>query len=297
VTNGTFNQNNISNTGGNGIRFSLTNTSTLGPGPSAGVPGNPIFITNNSITSITSTSGQAITYVLQGERSLSRAQGNFVIQCNGRNTGGCSAPTASPLASSATGSVILIRNNDFATATGIVDNNVIVSTQTPNAGGNNGIDARYGSPGGITSTPNLTLTVTNNSVSGTDGNGILLAGRGGSGSANIKVANNSVGASVNAGGAATEGIRVDAGDSASVNDSICLNMSGNTSAGSNGGSGLGIRKQGTNPAINNFGIQGIPQNPPTNQNVTDYLTAQNPNGNGLHIISGTAFTQCSTAPN
>jgi hypothetical protein len=298
VTNGSINQNNISGTGGNGIQVSLSNSSTLGPGPSGGVPGNPLSITNNSITSIASTGTQAITYALQGENSTvgKRAQGNFVIQCNGKNVSPCSAPTASPLGSSAIGTVILIGNNDFATATGIIDNNVIVSTQTPNGGGGNGIGGGNGSPGGTANTPNLTLTVTNNTISGTDGNGILLVGRGGSGTANFKIANNNVGAAVNTGGTARPGIRVDAGNNVSANDSVCLNMASNTSAGSNGAAGLGIHKEGTNPAINNFGIQTVPQNPPTNQNVTDYLTAQNPNGNGLLILSGTGFTQCTSAP-
>ena len=296
VTNAVINQNNISGTGGNGIQVSLSNTSTLGPGPTGGVAGSPIAITNNSITSIGAAGTQAITYALQGERSVQRAQGNFVIQCNGKNTSPCSAPTASPLGSSSIGTVILIGNNDLATATGVIDNNAIVSTQTPNGGGGNGIGGGNGSPGGTGSTPNLTLSVTNNSITGTDGNGILLVGRGGTGTANFKVANNNVGAAVNAGGTAREGIRVDAGNAVSVDDSVCLNMSGNTSAGSNGAAGLGVRKQGTNPTINDFGLQGIPQNPPSNQDVTDYVTAQNPNGNGLDIISGSGFIQCSSAP-
>ncbi len=296
VTNAVINQNTISGTGGNGIQVSLSNTSTLGPGPTGGVPGSPIAITNNSITSIAAAGTQAITYALQGERSVQRAQGNFVIQCNGKNTSPCSAPTASPLGSSSVGTVILIGNNDFATATGVIDNNAILSTQTANGGGGNGIGGGNGSPGGNGSTPNLTLTVTNNSITGTDGNGILLVGRGGTGTANFKVANNNVGAAVNAGGTAREGIRVDAGNAVSVDDSVCLNMSGNTSAGSNGASGLGVRKQGTNPTINDFGIQGIPQNPPTNTDVATFLNTQNPSGNGTDIISGSGYVQCSGAP-
>ncbi|MBV9602565.1 MAG: hypothetical protein JOZ87_37690, partial [Chloroflexi bacterium] len=296
----TINQNNISGSGGNGIQVSIGNASASGPGATAGIPNdasNRINITNNSITSIASSGTQAITFALEGANSGSRSQANFLIQCNGKNTGTCSAPTASPIGSSAIGTVILIGNNGFATMTGTVDNNAIVATQTPNGGGGNGIGGGNGVAGaGNAWTPDLTLTVTNNSISGTDGNDILLVGRGTSGTANLKIAGNTVAAPVNAGGTAREGIRVDAGNATSANDTVCLNMSGNTSAGSNGAAGLGVRKQGTVATTNVFGIQGIPQNPPANTDVMNFLNAQNPNGNGTDIISGSNYVQCSSAP-
>ncbi len=297
----TINQNNISGSGGNGIQVSISNANASGPGATAGLnSSNRINITNNSVTSLASGGTQAITFALSGGNSSSRGEANFLIQCNGSNSGSCSAPTGSPLGSSAIGTVMLIGNNGYATMTGSIDSNTIVSTQTPNDGGGNGIAGGNGVAGaGNAWTPDLTLTVTNNSISGTDGNGILLVGRGTSGTARFKIAGNSVGASVNAGGFASEGIRVDAGNAASSNpggDSVCLNMSANTSAGSNGASGLGIRKQGTDPAVNNFGIQGILQNPPSNTDVTTFLNSQNPSGHGTDIISGSGYTQCSSAP-
>jgi hypothetical protein len=182
--------------------------------------------------------------------------------------------------------------------TGTVDHNVITASHTPNLGGGNGIAGGNGVAGaGNAWTPNLTLIVTNNTISGTDGNGILLVGRGTSGTAKFKIADNNVSAPVNAGGFAAEGIRVDAGNAASANDSVFLNIFGNTSAGSNGAGGIGLRKQGTNAAVNVFGIfdsdTGLTNNP-TNTDVVNFVNSLNPNGNGTDIISGSGFVRDTT---
>jgi hypothetical protein len=92
------------------------------------------------------------------------------------------------------------------------------------------------------------------------------------------------------------GICVDAGNALSVNDAVCLNISGNTSAGSGGSDGIGLRKQGTVMTTNAFGLQGIPQTTPTNTDVANYVNAQNPAGGGTLIISGSNFAQCTSAP-
>ena len=300
VNGATINQNNISGSGGNGIQVSISNASTTGPGATAGIPNdasNRINITNNSVTSIDSTGTQAITYALQGANSALRSRGNFLIQCNGKNSGGCTAPTASPLASSAIGTVLLIGNNGYATATGIVDNNSIVATQTPNMGGGNGIAGGNGTAGtGNTETPLLTLTVTNNSISGTDGNGILLVGRGVSGTFNLRIAGNTVRTPVNARRLAREGIRVDAGNATSGDDAVCTTISGNTSAGSNGAGGIGIRKQGTVATTNDFGITGLAPSPATGPQAASFVAGQNPAGNGVDNINGDNFVSCATAP-
>ena len=82
----------------------------------------------------------------------------------------------------------------------------------------------------------MVLTVTNNTITGTDGNGILLVGRGTSGLAEFGIRNNSVAAPL---GGARPGIRVDAGNASSLDDAVCLDISGNTSAGSGGAQGIG----------------------------------------------------------
>jgi hypothetical protein len=100
----------------------------------------------------------------------------------------------------------------------------------------------------------LTLTATGNTISQTDGNGILLVGCGVTGVAKLKIQNNTVAAPPTG---VRPGIRVDAGNAASVNDSICLDISGNTSTGSGNVAGIGLRKQGTVTGTNAFSIVGM----------------------------------------
>ena len=124
---------------------------------------------------------------------------------------------ANPLDGSLIGTVILIGNNGFSDMAGVVNNNVIDANHTPGVagGGGNGIGGGNGTGGipGTNYTPRLSLIVTNNDISDTNGNGILLVGRStGSGSAYFKIANNVVDAPNNTGGSVREGIRVDAGN-------------------------------------------------------------------------------------
>jgi hypothetical protein len=184
---------------------------------------------------------------------------------------------------------------------GTVNNNSIDANHTPLAGGGNGIAGGNGVAGaGNAWTPNLTLTVTNNTITDTDGNGILLVGRSTSGVAKIKIANNNVAAPINVpGGSARPGIRVDAGNSSSADDAVFLNIFGNTSAGSNGAEGIGVRKEGTVSTTNDFGIfdaAGLPDlsNPPTNAQVETFLEALNPAGGGAFVINGSNFQRDTT---
>jgi large repetitive protein len=247
------------------------------------------------------TGTNAIIVANSGGNSASRTQTNFIISGNGRTAAlGGTAPGA--LGSSSIGTVILIGNNGFSTMTGTVDNNVITASQTPNLGGGNGIAGGNGVAGAGTAwTPDLTLTVTNNTISGTDGNGILLVGRGTSGTARFKIADNNVSAPVNAGGFAAEGIRVDAGNaSMGDNDSVFLNIFRNTTAGSNGAAGIGLRKQGSVSTINVFGIFDAPGGPtlpssPSNTDVQTFVNALNPaSSGGTDIISGSGFVRDTT---
>jgi len=300
LNNATINQNNITQVGGTGIQAQCSASNVTGPGAVCGTPGDPtklISITNNTVLPKT-TATQAITVANSGGNSGSRTKTNFLVQCNGKNTGGCTSPTGTALGSSDLGTVILIGNNGFADMTGTVNNNAIVATHTPNLGGGNGIAGGNGVAGaGNAWTPHLTLIVTNNSISGTDGNGILLVGRGTSGFADMKIANNNVGAPVNAGGTAREGIRVDAGNAASADDGVCLNIFGNTSAGSNGAAGIGIRKQGVVQTTNDFGITGLSPSPATGLQAASFVATNNPgSAGGVDAISGNNFQSCGTAP-
>jgi hypothetical protein len=103
-----------------------------------------------------------------------------------------------------------------------------------------------------TQTTNFTVSIHNNTVSQTDGVGIWAVSTNTAGLLKVSVKNNNVAAPLVG---PRPGIRVDAGR-ANGNSAVCLDISGNTSAG-NGMSGIGLRKQGIDPAINKFGIVGM----------------------------------------
>ena len=156
-------------------------------------------------------------------------------------------------------------------------------------------------------TPRLNLTVTANTITNTDGNGILLVGRGTSGQAYLKIQNNNVAAPINVGGTPRPGIRVDAGNAGSADDAVFVNISGNTSGGSNGAPGIGIRKQGTVAATNDFGIQGLSPATAPGSTAEDFVAAQNPNSalgvaaagfpvKHAYVISGDNFVTTTLVP-
>jgi hypothetical protein len=182
--------------------------------------------------------------------------------------------------------VILIGNNGYATMQATVNNNVIVGhtgNASPGIGGGNGIVLSSAE------TPLLNLTAMSNNISQTDGNGILLVGRGVTGQANLKIQNNTVAAPLTG---IRPGIRVDAGNSTSIDDAVCLNISGNTSAGSGGSQGIGLRKQGTISTVNDFSVNGMAAT--SSPGVESYVDGLNPAGGGTLLISATSgFSNCS----
>ncbi len=274
------------------LQVSIGNSNTGGPGATAGVfnSGTDIISITGNAVSVDDTGTQAITVANSGGNSGSRSQTNFLVQNNGT--------AGSPLTGSDIGTVILIGNNGYADMSGTVNNNFIDANHTPNLGGGNGIAGGNGVAGaGNAWTPRLNLTVSNNTITDTDGNGILLVGRGTSGQADIAITGNNVAAPINAGGSARPGIRVDAGNASSADDAICLDISGNTSAGSNTPEGIGVRKQGAVSATtNDFGFVGISPSP-SNAQVVSFIGAQNPAGAGALIFSGDLFSSCVfTAP-
>jgi hypothetical protein len=91
------------------------------------------------------------------------------------------------------------------------------------------------------------------------------------------------------------GIRVDGG-SAAGDITLCLLMTGNTSAGSGVNAGMGIRKQGIVQSTNEFGIVGLAPSPTTGANAAAKVTADNPAGNGTDAISGDNFQSCTITP-
>ena len=268
-----------------GIQVSVSNAGASGPAAVAGVPSsgtNVVEINGNIVhgaSPINQMGTQAIAVVGLGGSSGARAQVHFTASAND--------------ILNVTGTAILIGNNGYADMIGTIDGNTIVANHTANLLGANGIGGGNGVAGGGNAwTPDLTLTVINNTIAATDGNGILLVGRGATGTAKFKIQSNTVASPINVGGTARQGIRVDAGNAASADDYVCVNISGNTSAGSNLAAGIGIRKQGTVATTNDFGINGLSPDPATGAQASSYVAGLNPASGGVTIVSGDNFVAC-----
>jgi large repetitive protein len=280
LTRATIANNTISDVRGAGVQIVFSNASATGTGATAGIPGSLtdiISITGNSI-SPKDTGTHAIAFSTGGGNPASRTRANFAISNN---------PS---LLGSDIGTVVLVGNNGYSTMTGVVQGNVIDANHTPGLGGGNGIGGGNGVSGaGNAWTPDLTLTVSSNTITDTDGNGILLVGRSTSGIARLKILDNTVAAPL---GGVRPGIRVDAGNASSADDAVCVQIAGNASAGSGGSQGIGLRKQGTVPTTNDFSIVGMAAT--SSPGVEAYVDGLNPAGGGTLLISATSgFTSCS----
>src|SRR6185312_7166306 len=112
---------------------------------------------------------------------------------------------------------------------------------------------------------------------------------------NVMVPNNALGAIGIAAGVNNVFGVTDAPDltiTINSNNIVCLNIAGNTSAGSGGSQGIGLRKQGTVTATNTFGVNGMAAT--STPGVETYVNGLNPAGNGTLLISGTSgFANCS----
>ncbi len=215
VTKATIANNVISNfPSGNGIQAQGGNGNAAGPAGVFGTAGsgaNIIAITGNRVAGFSAANRigtQAILAVVNG-----KGQGNFNISANG------TVANRSPLAGTAilcgsngnttstftvSGNVIVANNTSLtntigttlalsslgqAVVTASVTNNVIVANNTA---GSNGIGAGTSQTFGATDTPSLTVTISNNQVSQTDGNGILVTARDATGTVRAKIQNNTV---------------------------------------------------------------------------------------------------------
>jgi hypothetical protein len=287
LINADIDNNTITNANG-GIQVNISNASG-GAGATAGVPNDPtklISITGNTVT-VKPGGTQAVIVSVSGANGGSRSQANVNISNNPSLNG------ASTVGGVSSGIVLGIGNNGYSDMVATINNNIVDAHHNAQAFGAGGISGGNGILSSTSETPTLKLTVSNNTVHNTDGNGILLVGRGGSGTANIKITNNSVTAPLSG---VRPGIRVDAGNIVASNDTVCLNISGNTSAGSGGAQGIGLRKQGSNPVVNVFGIQGITPASPTIAQVEAYIDGLNGPGGGTFVVAGDGFISCSTAP-
>jgi hypothetical protein len=313
ITTGTFNGNTIS-----GFKF-LSGTIFIGGsgifvgGGSGNVSNNavatigaaatPIEIANNDVDDVGSNSIQVS---FNGQQGLS----NFNIHNNGT--------VANPM-SNAEGLGITVFFGGSGTFSALVNNNAIDNNgPTVNAGSAGiGVQLDDGPAGLANATGVATITVNSNTITNPDGFGIRGIVRASNGTLNLRVQNNNVGTPS---AANREAIRVDSGSTAG-DTTLNMNMSGNSGplasttdllVGSGVDAGIGVRKQGTVATVNDFNIQGIAANP-TNAQVQAYLgspvppglnqtaaaggaAGSNANGNGVDIISGSAYGTTSALP-
>jgi hypothetical protein len=297
VTKATLNNNIISNfPSGAGIVAQGGNSGgAAGTFGVAGNEANVIAITNNRIAGNSPAnrmSINAIQAVVNGA-----GQGNFNISNNGT--------LANPL-TNVTGNVIVNSAIGDVTVTSTIANNVIVANHTAGVGGALGISLGADSvlpacSGATCDTPNFTVTVNGNSISQTDAQGILARSVNNVGSMVIAVTNNNVAAPLSG---FREGIQVHSGSSAATGDtSVCLEITGNTSAGSGGADGIGLRKQGTNSTVHSFAVDGMAAT--NSPGVETYVHGLNSSADGAldgdalgaTLISATSgFSNCTFVP-
>ncbi|HEX6095152.1 MAG TPA: cadherin domain-containing protein [Thermoanaerobaculia bacterium] len=281
VTKGNISNNVVTNfPSGGGIQVQGGNSNAAGSAGTLGQAGNVTNIININSNRVRGQSAanrmntSAILFTVSG-----KGQGNVAINNNGT--------VAEPLAHT-TGTTIGVGANGDTTLTATTNGNVIESNHPSNGG--TGISGGTGVTFGVSDTPDMTWTINNNVIDNTDGNGILAVARGATGLLRVKIQNNTVSAPQ---GGVRPGIRVDAGNTTvGSDDDVCLNMSGNSSAGSGGSPGLGLRKQGTSTTVHAFGVNGMAAT--STPGVEAYVDGLNPAGGGTLLISATSgFTNCS----
>ena len=297
VTKASLNNNIISNfpsgagfvvQGGNAADVVSAPAGTMG---TAGSGTNIISITGNrmdgGLGGVGNQPDRFVTAAVNG-----RGQGNFDISNNGT--------VANPI-THIDGVVIELSEFGDGNVTSTANNNRIVAN---NAVASSGIGIGCDSDSLTTTgdTGTLTSTINSNNVSLTDGPGIFAIARNSGCTLNQKIQNNTVAAPATT-TAARAGIRVDSG-SAAGDTTLCLNISGNTTAGSTNTAtvttspGINLRKQGTVSTTNSFAINGMAAT--ATPGVENYVNGLNTSTSGTFGVGGTAllsatsgFSNCS----
>jgi hypothetical protein len=161
----------------------------------------------------------------------------------------------------------------------------------------------------VLATPVLNATVTNNTISNTDGEGIFVLNGNSNGTMRLRLQNNVIGPPAQSFG----GISVVNGSSADAawNPTLCASISGNTSAAGTPNAfgdadpGITLIKRSAAPNSYVLGIVGLTPSPANAGQTESYVTSQNP-GSGLGagafagkrvaVISGNNFTACTLPP-
>lgn len=250
-------------------------------GPTTSVFGNAanaaqtISITSNRVSGQSAANrinAQAIATVVNGKGTA-----RFDVSNNGTVANPIQHTTGTTVAGSTFGNT---------TAVAAFNTNVVVSN---NLVGAQGFGVGTGQAFAASDLPVYTADLSSNNVSQTDGNGILVVGRDANGTLRSKIQNNTVAAPL---GGVRPGIRVDSGNATAGSDeNICINLSGNTSAGSGGTQGIGLRKQGTVTTTHDFGVHTMVAT--ATPAVEAHVAGQNPAGGGVLLISATSgFSNC-----
>jgi hypothetical protein len=279
VTKGSLSNNVISNfPSGAGILAQGGNANAAGPASTFGLAGNAANVVTISGNRIAGNAAVRMATNAIGTSVNGKGQGNFDILGNGT--------LANPI-TNISGSVIVSSALGQTTVTARIANNFIDANHVAGFGGPLGISAGAAQTFATTDAPQYTVEISGNSVTDVDGNGILAAARSSNAIMKARVLNNSVAAPLSG---TRQGIRVDSG-TATGNTNLCLEISGNTSAGAGGATGIGLRKQGTNPAVNVYSVVGMVAT--SSPGVETYVDSQNPAGGGTQLLSAASgFTNC-----
>ncbi|MGW5237401.1 Ig-like domain-containing protein [Monashia sp. NPDC004114] len=276
---------------GVGIQVRAGNPTLGGPTGSAGTAGsatNIINVTGNLMNGGNGGIGNQPDRFFTGGVSGNGGQGNFNVSNNG---------TAANRLQHIDCIAIEVQMDGPVTMTSTVQNNFINANS---AVGCAGIAVGTDDPNNLGAGTHSTV-ISGNNVMGTDGPGIFPIVRASGSTMFARVLNNTVAAPITT-NAARAGIRVDSG-SATGDTTMCLEISGNTTAGSTNTAtattspGINLRKQGTDPAINTFGIEGMAAT--ASPGVENYVNGLNTSTSGTFGTGGTAllsaqsgFTNC-----
>jgi len=285
ITKALIDSNTITNfPGGAGITAQYGNAVSGGAAGTWGTPGsltNRIVISNNNIKGQSAANPMNTNAILM---TLSGAgQANWLADSNGT--------AANPITNVGGAEIGVSIAGATAVATADVTNNHI---QGITSSGAQAIAYSASFQIANTEAPQLTGTISGNTVSGQDGVGIQVLATNSNASISVSVLNNTVSAP-NCGGCNRYGIRADSGSSntTGVNPNVCLNISGNTSAGSGLNTGIGITRR-TNATFN---IKNLPVGDGQSPQLQTYINSLNPNGGGTTLGSATSgFASCTTAP-
>jgi hypothetical protein len=288
VTTATISGNTITNfPGGAGITAQFGNAVSGGPAGIWGTPGSPtnrITISGNLIAGQSAANPMGANAILM---TLTGAgQANWLANGNGT--------AANPIANIAGTEIGVTVRGPSPTATCDITNNRIQGITSVGAQAIVFAADYQINPG---EAPLLTGTISGNVVSGQDGEGItVLATSQSAAVVKATVANNTI-AAPNCSGCNRFGMTINSGLSnitTGGNPSVCVKLTGNTSAGSGVDTGIGIRRRSTF-AFNVDGYTGAPQGACAAGDPSCYIAGLNPAGGGVTNITSLTAGNC-TAP-